>query len=1288
MDLNSIPDNTVQSENAMPVLGPGSPPDYFGFTPNYANSPLPTSYPLVTITGGGGVGATAYATVSNGSISKITVNAAGNGFTSAPAVLITGGSGSGATAHAVLSGDFVKSIVVDIGGNGYKITGGMRKFVDSLPGQGYANRNNLGQYIPVAIPDTVTFPGCDYYEIELDQYTKQMHSDLPPTKLRGYRQTNTTDSTVSVFQYFGPLIIANQNRVVRVKFTNKLPTGAGGDLFLPVDTTVMGAGMGPLGMDVPPGMPMNYTQNRASIHLHGGVTPWICDGTMHQWVTPAGENTPYPVGVSVRYVPDMPNPGPGGLTFYYTNQQSARFLFFHDHTYGITRLNVYAGEEGNYIINDPVEQQLISTGIIPSEQFIINIQDKTYVPDDTQLQRQDPLWDNVKWGGKGSLWYPHVYMPNQNSFDITGANMMGRWDYGPWFWPPTFPTHGLKPNPYYDPVAAPWEPPLEPGFPDLSIVPESFLDTPVINGCAYPYLEVGRKAYRFRILNGSNERYYNLQLYFAESNTQMWNPDGTLRDAGAGEVPMVPAIPNAGYPDRWPTDGRTGGVPNPTAQGPVFIQFGNEGGFLPAPAVLENTPIGYIYNRRDVTVLNVSEKTLFLGPAERADVIIDFSQVPNGTNVILYNDSPAPVPGFDPRVDYYTGDPDMTDTGGAPTTQPGYGPNIRTLMQFRVLSSHGVSGPYNLDALKAALPIAYGKTQPPPIVPNAVYNAAFGQSGPEDSYARIQDTSLAFFNGPLQGLTLTNGGSGYVTAPTVIFTGGGSGASAVATIGGVKSIAVVSGGTGYTSVPSVTITGGGGAGATAVASLTGIVSALNISNPGIGYLTAPTIAINGGGTGAAATATVFGGRVVSITLTSAGTGYTGVTTVVFTGGGGIGAAATAVITNIVDVITVTNGGSGYLTVPAVEILDGGGTGATAIATIAPNSVTGITLINPGNYTSAPVISFVGGGGTGAAATAIGWNMAMYLKAIIEEFDPDYGRMNAMLGLEVPNTLTMGQNSLPYTDVDPPTELFKIDPGNTPYISPDAVQLWIITHNGVDTHVLHWHLFNVQVINRVGWDGAIMPPDDNEVGWKDTVRMNPLQNCIVAIRPIAPVVPFELVNSIRPLNVTMPIGSTQGFMNVDPLGEPAPVTNTLTNFGWEYMWHCHMLGHEEFIMMRSMGFAYPPVAPGSLAASAQLYGVNLSWRDNSVNETDWIVERASAVTGPWTAIATLPTKTGPETGATITYTDNTAIPGTTYWYRVTASNTVGYTQVYAPPTIGYPTVTNQSLPSNTVVILAV
>lgn len=306
-----------------------------------------------------------------------------------------------------------------------------------------------------------------------------MHSDLLPTTLRGYKQTNTSDSSVNQFRYLGPTIIAKKDRPVRIKFTNKLPTGADGDLFLPVDTSVMGAGMGPLEMNA---SPMNYTQNRATLHLHGGNTPWISDGTQHQWITPAGENTPYPKGVSVYNVPDMPDPGPGAMTFYYTNQQSARLMFYHDHAYGITRLNVYAGEAAGYLLMDSAEQGLINSGIIPAEHIPLVIQDRTFVPGPNQLAAEDPTWDK---GGLGQLWLPHVYMPNQNPYDMTGANAMGRWDYGAWFWPPfTGLVNGPVPNPYYNPENAPWEAPYMPGTPNPSIVPEALMDTPLVNGIA------------------------------------------------------------------------------------------------------------------------------------------------------------------------------------------------------------------------------------------------------------------------------------------------------------------------------------------------------------------------------------------------------------------------------------------------------------------------------------------------------------------------------------------------------------------------------------------------------------------------------------------------------------------------------------------------------------------------------------------------------------------------------------------------------------------------------------
>ena len=64
---------------------------------------------------------------------------------------------------------------------------------------------------------------------------------------------------------------------------------------------------------------------------------------------------------------------------------------------------------------------------------------------------------------------------------------------------------------------------------------------------------------------------------------------------------------------------------------------------------------------------------------------------------------------------------------------------------------------------------------------------------------------------------------------------------------------------------------------------------------------------------------------------------------------------------------------------------------------------------------------------------------------------------------------------------------------------DGTQIWKITHNGVDTHPIHFHLFNVQVLNRVTWDNIIIPTEPSELGWKETVRISPLEDTIVAIR---------------------------------------------------------------------------------------------------------------------------------------------------------------------------------------------
>ena len=185
---------------------------------------------------------------------------------------------------------------------------------------------------------------------------------------------------------------------------------AGGNLLLPVDESVPGSGLGPA---LPGAAGDKYTQNRATIHLHGNNTVWISDGNTHQWITPASETTPYPAGVSARNVPDMgtglrrqsggsrasrrrgAKKSSGCMTFFYTNAQSARLQFYHDHAHGITRLNVYAGEAAGYVVTDAVEQDMIAAPtdrrnpgprVLPGLGIPLVIQDRTFVDADDDLR--------------------------------------------------------------------------------------------------------------------------------------------------------------------------------------------------------------------------------------------------------------------------------------------------------------------------------------------------------------------------------------------------------------------------------------------------------------------------------------------------------------------------------------------------------------------------------------------------------------------------------------------------------------------------------------------------------------------------------------------------------------------------------------------------------------------------------------------------------------------------------------------------------------------------------------
>jgi len=492
----------------------------------------------------------------------------------------------------------------------------IRKFITTLPGLGPSGANNIGQYIPLATKTTQAFAGLstDVYNLAAAQFSETMHQDLPgTTHFWGYSDVATGDQ-----KYLAGVIVAKRGTPVLLNVRNQLPNKA----LIPIDPTLMAGPNGLLVGDLP--------LNRIATHVHGGLTPWFSDGTPFQWFDPTGKTGPSFMNVPGTF------PATGTATYYYPMDQSARLLWYHDHAIGITRTNAYAGIASALVLVDDFEIGLVNAGLLPDLVGIpLVIQDKSFVPEN--ILDVDPTW---QWGAPGDLWYPHVYEPNQTGG--TGGknpscapNPKGRWDYGPCQseGPPA-----ILPNGSFYKLPTP-----------ASVVAEGFMDTILVNGGVYPAVSVPPKRVRFRILNGSQARFYHLNLY----------PED-LSNPGEAKV----------------------GVP-----GPVMYQVGTEGGFLPAVAVHPNgipIPLDLVEDPSGNAANPDGPFNLLLAPAERADVVIDFNGVAPGSTFILYGDAPAPFPGGDPRNDYFTGDPDQTAFGGAPSTLPGFGPNTRTIMKIVV----------------------------------------------------------------------------------------------------------------------------------------------------------------------------------------------------------------------------------------------------------------------------------------------------------------------------------------------------------------------------------------------------------------------------------------------------------------------------------------------------------------------------------------------------------------------------------------------------------------------------
>ena len=603
----------------------------------------------------------------------------------------------------------------------------IKKYVVDLPGL-IADTDKTTRGIPVLTPDTVRIKGVltDVYTIAAVDFTQDLLGAAwtpHQQRLWGYASVANDNR-----KYLGGVIIAKRvpsaahpnetGNPVRLIVKNELPGPR--QHILPVDPTLI---------DPVVRAETGDRQDRITVHLHGGFVFWHVDGGPFTWFS---NPTNFVHGSSFINGPTT-GPDVGTATYDYPNDQSARTIWYHDHAYSLTRINVFAGLATAYLITDEEENGptgLIARKVLPGAVFFNQTTERLGIP---LILQDKTFWDgpngndptysaSVPTGATtGDLWYPHIY---EGALDTD------------------LPDMGLPPDLAISPVPkARWgtTDPAASSAQRPSTVPEYFSDTILVNGAPFPKFTVQPRRYRFRLLNASNARFYNLGLFEA---------DFTVNDDG---------IELTQFNGEFDVNGNPLLAPDPTINppGPAFLQVANEAGFLPAPAFFStaadgtanfnsNRPMGFtvsearqkkhpradwgrevpwqgdhLYMRAlpgDPTLGNATRWNLVLAPAERADVIVDFRGF-QGKSLILYNDAPAPFPGGDTRNDYYGNNTDLRSIGGAAPTMPGEGPDTRVCMRFDVATGDdSTDEPTFLQTvamLKTELPIVFAATQPP-----------------------------------------------------------------------------------------------------------------------------------------------------------------------------------------------------------------------------------------------------------------------------------------------------------------------------------------------------------------------------------------------------------------------------------------------------------------------------------------------------------------------------------------------------------------------------------------------
>lgn len=277
-------------------------------------------------------------------------------------------------------------------------------------------------------------------------------------------------------------------------------------------------------------------------HLHGAEVLSAFDGNPDSWFTPNAA---------------LKGPGFVSTTYNYPNQQEATTLWFHDHSLGTTRLNVYSGLAAFYLIRDNRDTGLANNSItLPGGPF------------EQELLIADRIFDT-----NGQLIFPDGSPANQ-----------------------PIGLEGAPANTNLHPFA----------------IPEFFGDVMTVNGKSWPFFEVQPRRYRFRIVNGSNARFLQMQLF----------QEATVNGAFTGISSLLTDTHNPPV-----------GIP-----GPPIWQIGSDGGFLDAPVNVDLTTPGQVFSG------DPNSPHLFMAPAERSDIIIDFGGQA-GKRFILTNTAVAPYPG-------------------------------------------------------------------------------------------------------------------------------------------------------------------------------------------------------------------------------------------------------------------------------------------------------------------------------------------------------------------------------------------------------------------------------------------------------------------------------------------------------------------------------------------------------------------------------------------------------------------------------------------------------------------